>query len=168
MAMMSPGSWQTTFTRDCLDAIWQVALHVGQLQGILIEAGSRQQVEPPEGWMAPPISLPIGDDARDEFDTVSAHLALAVSEIATGCMDYLPDIPGNPAASHKQLNAIGEANLFENPFQRDPEQRGRQSAKPDAKQLWFEINMIQDFVMDWVDEIFLEPSRYATTGALRR
>jgi len=153
------------FSKDCLDAIWEVASQVGQLRGILIEAGSRQQVERPENWMAPPVALPIGDDARDEFDTVSAHLALAVTEIASGCMDYLPDLPGNPAASQKQINATGEANLFENPFQRDPGQRGRHSGEPDAKQLWFEINMIQDFVTDWVTEIFLlEPSRHTTAG----
>ena len=112
--------------------------------------------------MFAPIALPINEEIQDDFDRYSNNLALAVPEIAKGCMDYL-----SLSKSQKELNATHEARNFARPFQRDPESAGRHSGRVTAQQLWFELNMISDFVMDWVDEIFLEPSRHAMAGVPR-
>lgn len=143
--------------RDCLDKIWDVAYYIGQMTGTLIAEGTRQKTVMHENWMAPPIALPTNGDVIDDFDAASRLLMISIQEIKDYCVE-------GKDSTEKQRNAIGEARLFENPFQRPVGQRGRHSYAPTAQQLWFELNMVGDFVMDWVDEINMsEPYRHAVS-----
>ena len=145
--------------RDCLEKSWDVAVYIGQLQGTLITEGARQKTVMHENWTAPAIALPIDGDVLDDFDSASKLLVRSVKRIQDYCME---SPPRNTPLQEKASRAIGEANLFESPFQREADQRGRHQYAPTAQQLWFELSMITDFVMDWVDEINMsEPYRYA-------
>ena len=161
-------------SKDCLDAIHQMSLHVGQLQGILIAEGINQSVESPDSWMAPDVALPKDAVLQDDFDAISADLALSVPEIASECMDRYPEF-----ASVRQMSAVGAAEDFKNPFAGETilnegeETNGQMTLRPggraprprgkatDAYQLWNQLHEVEDAIMEWVKELFLEPSRHA-------
>ncbi len=147
--------------RECLEAIQEVFVHIGNLQGILIAEGSRQDVEMPDSWRAPAVAVPTDAGLRADFDLISEHLALEVTQIGNECIgEYLVQAP----PSQNEQNAMGETNSFRSPFQRPVGQRGRHSYAPTAQQLWFELNMINDFVADWVNEVLTTiPYRHAVS-----
>ena len=159
---------------DCLDAIHQMSLHVGQLQGILIAEGAKQSVVSPDDWTAPDVALPTDKNLQDDFDEISGWLALSVPDIAYYCMDRYPEY-----ASVLQMSAVGAAEDFQNPFAGEtiemkgeeiegefvlrgsdqiPRPRGKAT---DAYELWNQLNEVQDAILKWVKELFPEPSRYA-------
>ena len=161
-------------SKDCLAAIHQMSLHVGQLQGILIAEGTNQSVESPDSWMAPDVALPKDAVLQDDFDAISAQLAESVPEIAANCLDRYPEF-----ASVLQMSAFGAAEDFKNPFAgetilleggetdgqltlrpggRIPRPRGKAT---DAYELWNHLNEVQDTILEWVGELFPEPSRHA-------
>ena len=180
----------------CLDAIWQVTLHIGQMQGILAAEATNQGIyEAPPGvsglppHLTVPVALPTNEDVGNLFDIYSEHLNVGLSYIGQDCMDVVPDI-----GSVKQLTANGLAEDFQNPFAGETQHFdflrkdeglgiGMQERPPtprpggkatDAYQLWKQLKTVEDAIMDWVNEIFLPRpgegrlSPTATTGASRR
>jgi hypothetical protein len=162
-------------SKDCLDAIYQMSNHIGQLQGILIAEGINQSVESPDSWMAPDVALPKDAVLQDDFDTISEYLALSVPDIASACMDRYPEF-----ASVKQMTANGMVEDFQNPFAGETgsleiveESDASATVRPgtitprpggratDAYQLWNQLNAVQGAIMEWVKELLLEPSRHA-------
>jgi len=161
-------------SKDCLDAIYQMSNHIGQLEGILIAEGINQSVESPDSWMAPDVALPKDAILQDDFDAITGYLALSVPEIAENCMDRYPEF-----ASVLQMSAVGAAEDFKNPFAGETmlleggETNGQMTLRPgtiiprpggkatDAYQLWNQLNEVQGAIMEWVKELILEPSRHA-------
>ena len=160
----------------CLNAIWEVTLHIGEMKGILAaEAASQGIYEAPPGvsglppHLTVPVALPTNEDVGSLFDIYSEHLNAGLSYIGQECMDVVPDI-----GSVKQLTANGLAEDFQNPFAGETRQFdfltetaggiGMQERPPtprpggkatDAYQLWNQLNTVEDAIMDWVNEIFL-------------
>jgi hypothetical protein len=170
-------------SKECLDAMWQVTLHIGEMKGILIAEGANQSIEWPDDWMALPVALPTDADLQEHFDIISASLSSAVPDIASECMEVFPKFP-----SVKQLTANGAAEDFQFPFSGEIPDTTRSDFPPvgeygamkpygyrprpggkatDAYQLWNQLSAAEDSIMDWVNEIFLEPSRYAMAGVPR-
>ena len=171
-----------TMSGDCLEAIWQVTLHIGEMQGILSAEGTRQAVKAPDNWVVRPVALPTDEGIQEDFDLISQWLTIAVPDIAIECMDVIPEFP-----SVKQLTANGAAEDFQSPFEGETPQllsagetpTGDLIVRPgppiprpggvatDAYQLWNQLLEVQDAILDWINEIFLEPARYAVTGGSR-
>ena len=161
---------------DCLDAISQMSQHVGQLQGILIAEGANQSVTTPDNWLQPAVALPTDENLQDDFDAISAYLALSVPEIAESCMENYGEF-----ASIMQMSAVGAAEDFKNPFAGEtielegggtgtqmPLRPGGRVPRPsgkatDAYELWNQLNEAQDYILRWVKELFPNPSRHAVS-----
>ena len=163
-------------SKECLAAIWQVTLHIGEIKGILGAEGTRQNVEAPENWLVKPVALPTDVGIQEDLDTISRWLAIAVPDIANECMEVFPEFP-----SVKQLTANGAVQDFQSPFEGETPQLessgetitgdlmirpGTPIPRPggvttDAYQLWNQLNEAEDAIINWIDEIFLEPSRHA-------
>jgi len=169
-----------TMSKECLAAIWEVVLHIGELQGVLGAEGTKQGVLTPEDWLQRAVALPTDEGVQHDFDLVSEWIAVDLGGISEECMDAFPKFP-----SAKLLAANGAAEDFQNPFAGETQtlapngetttdvlmlRPGPTIPRPggvatDAYQLWNQLNEVQDAIMDWVNEIFLEPSRYATANS---
>ena len=134
--------------KDCVDAIWSITKFHAYMEAMLIHEGRLQDAATPKDWLLYPLALPEDFVGKGTFDIYSEQLPRLLEDIANECQSVYPQSP--PA---QQLAAFGAAEDFRSPFARDSEQ--------DPYELWTQLQQIEDAIMEWIDSIFLEPSRYA-------
>jgi len=139
---------------ECVSAIWSVVKLHAYMEQMLIHEGRLQDAAAPKDWQVYPLATPQEVVYRGVFDIYSEELARVLEGVAKECQAVYPESP--PA---EQLTAFGAVEDFKSPFARDSE--------ADPYELWLQLGAIEDAVLDWIDSIFLEPSRYAMAGVPR-